>query len=393
MDKKKNIFWIGMTSLFTDISSEMIMSLLPLFLTALGASRAMIGLIEGIAEFTASIFKVLSGWVSDRLQSRKGLVVAGYALSTAVKPLIALANVWHQVLSVRFVDRLGKGIRNAPRDALVADSVEVHERGRAFGFQRGMDTFGAVIGTLLASLLVFILSEFTDLSIVSQYRTIFWLSVVPGVLGVLSFAFMVKEVRGRGFVKPASNINWRTLDSGFKAFLFVSVIFELSNFSYAIFILRASNLGVIAALIPIIYLVYNIIYSMLSQPLGVMADKIGKKKVLFFGYLLSSLMCLGFAFASHSIFAWLLFALYGVVSAITNTTPRALLADLVFPDLRGTAYGVYYMLIGFVALPTSAIAGLLWDRFGAITAFSYGAGLSALAALLVIVLIPNKKSI
>lgn len=389
MNKKKNIFWIGMTSLLTDISSELIMSLLPLFLTALGATRATIGLIEGIAEFTASIFKVVSGWISDRLRSRKGLVVGGYALSAIVKPFIALANTWLQVLSVRFVDRLGKGIRNAPRDALVADSVEENERGRAFGFQRGMDTFGAVIGTILASLLILLLSKYTNLSIVSQYRTIFWLSVIPGFFGVLTFFFMVKEVRGKEFVWTASKTSWRTLGSGFKAFLLVSAVFELSNFSYAIYILRASSLGVIAALIPMIYLLYNIVYGFLSQPLGILADKIGRKTVLFSGYFLSAIMCLSFGFAGDAALAWILFAVYGVVSAITNTTPRALLADLVDPELRGTAYGIYYMLVGITALPASAIAGLLWDRFGPITAFSYGAALAFIASILVLAIIPG----
>ncbi len=390
MDNKKNIFWIGMTSLFTDISSEMIMSLLPLFLMALGASRGMIGLIEGVAEFTASIFKVVSGWISDRLQSRKGLVVTGYVLSTIVKPLIALANTWYQVLAVRFVDRLGKGVRNPPRDALVADSVSESERGRSFGFQRGMDTFGAVIGTMLASVLLFALGKYTNLSLVSQYRTIFWISVIPGIFGVLSVAFMVNDVKSKGFVKSETPISWATLGAGFKAFLLVSAVFEFSNFSYAIFILRANNLGVIVALIPIIYLLYNIIYGILAQPLGVLADKIGKKSVLFLGYLLASIMCLGFALATNPIYAWILFAIYGVVSAITNTTPRAILADLVKIEFRGTAYGIYYMLIGIIALPTSAIAGLLWDRFGAFTSFSYGAVLAFVAAMLVLALIPGK---
>ena len=392
MDKKRNVFWIGVTSFFTDVSSEMILALLPLFLASLGVSRAMIGLIEGIAEFVASIFKVVSGWVSDRLQSRKGIVVAGYALSTAVKPLIALANTWYQVLSVRFVDRIGKGIRSAPRDALIADSVEFHERGKAFGFQRGMDTFGAVVGTLIASLLLFVLGTYTSLSLVAQYRTIFWLSLIPGIFAVLTFAFLVRDVRSKEFNNSKAVGSVGTLNPAFKAFLLISMIFELSNFSYAIYILRASSLGVIAALIPIIYLLYNIIYSLLAQPLGVLADKVGKKQVLFSGYFIASVMCLGFALADKSIYAWLLFAIYGVVSAITNTVPRALLADLVNPEMRGTAYGVYYMLIGFVALPASAIAGLLWDQLGPFVAFSYGSGLAMLAALLVIAIIPGKKS-
>ena len=391
-EAKKNVFWLAMTSLFTDISSEMIMSLLPLFLTALGASRAVVGLIEGIAETTASLFKIISGWLSDKLGARKGLVVFGYALSTVFKPFIALANVWHQVLFVRFIDRVGKGVRNAPRDALIADSVEEHERGKSFGFQRGMDTFGAVIGTFLASALLFLLGKYTHLDVLHQYRTIFWLSIIPGILGVLSVLFMVKEVKKQTDDKEISLISWKSFDLSFKTFIFVSAIFEFSNFSYAIFILRASSLGVIVTLIPIIYLMYNLVYGFLSQPLGALADKIGKKTVLFCGYALSAIMCLGFALASNPLHAWMLFAIYGIVSAITNTTPRAMLADFVSPKLRGSAYGAYYMAIGLVALPTSAIAGLLWDNFGAVIAFSYGAVLALSAAILVLVFIPSKNS-
>ncbi|MFA4906297.1 MAG: MFS transporter [Candidatus Margulisiibacteriota bacterium] len=389
---KKNVVWLGFTSLLNDISSEMIMALLPLFLVDLGASRSLVGLIEGVAEATASIFKVVSGWISDRLQARKGLVVVGYTLSTAIKPFIALANTWYQVLAVRFFDRIGKGVRNAPRDALVADSVEENERGRSFGLQRGMDTAGAVIGTLLASGLLYLFTTYTKMPVLDQYRTIFWISVIPGVLAVLTVAVFVKDVAAKpAFVKTMAGGSFKNMDSGFRAFLIASAVFELSNFSYAIFILRAADLGVIVALIPIIYLLYNLVYAGLSQPLGVMADVMGKKLVLFMGYLLSALMLIGFAFATHPLHAWILFIIYGVAMAITQTTPRALLADLVPANLRGTSYGIYYTLIGLIALPASAIAGLLWDRFTPALAFSYGAFLSAVAAALVLIIIPSRK--
>lgn len=388
---KKNVVWLGVTSLLTDVSSEMIMSLLPLFLVALGASRSLVGLIEGIAEATASVFKSISGWISDRLQARKGLVVVGYTLSTAVKPFIALANTWYQVLAVRFFDRIGKGVRNAPRDALIADSVEEHERGRSFGLQRGMDTAGAVIGPLLASAFLYLFGTYTNLPVLDQYRTIFWISVIPGILAVLTVAVFVKDVAAKKFEKQEVKISWSTLDGGFRAFLIASAVFELSNFSYALFILRAADLGVILALIPIIYLAYNLVYAGLSQPLGVAADIMGKKLVLFVGYLLSALMLLGFAFASNPLHAWILFIIYGVAMAITQATPRALLADLVPAQLRGTSYGIYYTLIGLIALPASAIAGLLWDRFTPALAFSYGAALAAAAAVLVMVIVPGRK--
>lgn len=392
MNNKKNIFWLGFTSLLTDISSEMILSLLPLFMTALGASRTIIGLIEGIAESTASILKVFSGWISDKLDLRKELVVFGYALSTAFKPFIALANFWPQVLFVRFVDRVGKGIRTAPRDALVVDSVDASERGRAFGFQRSMDTFGAVIGTFSASALLFILGNHTNLGILEQYRTIFWLSVIPGVLAVLVVGFLVKDVKQKNELNGKVFL-LKSINADFKKFLFVSAVFEFSNFSYAIFILRASNLGVVTALIPIIYLLYNLIYGFLSQPLGILSDKIGKKKLLLSGYVLASIMCLGFGYSFNSFHAWILFCIYGIISAITNTVPRALLADVVPPQIRASAYGLYYMILGFVALPTSAVAGFLWDKYGPVIAFNYGAVLALLAALLLLLLIPKDKKI
>jgi MFS family permease len=386
--EKKNVFWLGLTSLLTDVSSEMVMALLPLFLVDLGASRTIVGFIEGVAEATASIFKAISGWISDRLQARKGLVVVGYTLSTIVKPFIALANTWYQVMAVRFVDRIGKGVRNAPRDALVADSVPEDERGRSFGLQRSMDTAGAVIGTFLASGLIFLFTKYTNMTALAQYRTIFWLSVIPGIFAVLTVAVFVKDVAAKRFEKKELKFSWASVDSGFRAFLLVAAIFEFSNFSYAIFILRASNLGIVVALIPIIYLLYNIIYSLLAQPLGLLADKIGKKQVLFAGYLISALMCLGFAYANNPMHAWLLFIIYGVAMAITQTAPRALLADMVSPDVRGTAYGFYYTLIGFIALPTSAIAGFLWDIFSPAVAFSYGAMAAFLAAVLLVILVP-----
>lgn len=393
MENKKNVFWLGMTSFFNDVSSEMIMALLPLFLSALGASYFIIGLIEGIAEATSSVFKIVSGWVSDRLQARKGLVVVGYTLSTIIKPLIAIANTWYQVLAVRFMDRIGKGIRNAPRDALIADSVAAHERGRSFGFQRGMDTFGAVVGTLLASALLFIFGNYFNMELTLQYRTIFWIAVIPGALSVIAVSLMVKDVKVKSHESDGKNIKWSSFGNGFIAFLIVSAIFELSNFSYAIFLLRASSLGVVVALIPIIYLLYNIVYASLSQPLGILSDRIGKKTVLFSGYLLAALLCFGFAQATQAYYAWLLFAVYGIVSAVTNTVPRALLADFVAPERRGTAYGIYYMLIGAVAFPASAIAGLLWDNFGAVTAFSYGGFLALVASVLVLLLIPGRSKL
>ncbi|MFH2034199.1 MAG: MFS transporter [Candidatus Margulisiibacteriota bacterium] len=390
--EKKNVIWLGFTSFFTDISSEMILALLPLFLVALGASRATVGLVEGVAEATASILKAFSGWISDRMNVRKPFVVIGYTLSTIIKPFIAVANTWHQVLAVRFFDRVGKGIRTSPRDALIADSVSVKERGSAFGLQRGMDTAGAVVGTLLASGFLFLFSRYTNFDRLMQYRTIFWISIIPGIFAIITVAVFVKDVKAKVRLKDGEKINLAKLGLPFIFFLLVAAIFELSNFSYALFILRAADLGVMVALIPIVYLVYNIVYALLAQPLGAQADRLGRKTLVFAGFFLFAVMNLGFAFASQTWQAWALFAFYGVAMAITQSTPRALVADLVPPDVRGTAYGIYYTVIGLIALPASAIAGFLWDAHSALLAFSYGAVLSLAAAILLMIFVRPSRA-
>lgn len=390
---KKNVVALGVTSFFTDVSSEMILALLPLFLTALGAGKALIGLIEGVAEFTASILKIFSGWISDKLQKRKALVVAGYSLSTITKPFIALATSWVHVLFVRFLDRVGKGVRTSPRDALIADSIEPKERGRAFGFHRMMDTSGAVVGTLLASLFLFVFTRYFQMETVFQYRTIFWIALIPGLMSVITLVLFVKEPKLAEQKKALFSFK-AALPKQFIRFLIIIAIFELVHFSYALFILRASDLGVAIPLIPIIYLVYNLVYAGSAMPAGQLADRVGKKKMLSVGYLLFGLMCLGFAFASTSLHAWLLFILFGLAVAIVDTIPRAMVPGMVSSEVKGTAYGVYYMVIGVLDLPASAIAGLLWDIFGKvkgpIIAFSYGAVLAIIAAVLLFILVPEK---
>jgi MFS family permease len=391
---KRNVWLLGLTSFFTDVSSEMILSLLPLFLTALGAGKALIGLIEGFAEFTASLLKVFSGWFSDKIQKRKILVVIGYSLSTLTKPFIAVANNWFQVLSVRFLDRVGKGVRTSPRDALIAESIDPREHGKYFGFHRAMDTLGAVVGTLLASLLLFIFSRYYQMDILFQYRTIFWISIIPGIIAVVTLVGFVKEPK---FAAPGKTLfSLRAaLPKRFLGFLAIVAVFELAYFSYALFILRAADLGVVVPLIPIIYLVYNLVYAGAAMPAGQIADRIGKKRMLAIGYLIFGLMCLGFAFANNSLQAWLLFALFGLTVAIIETVPRAIVPEMVPADVKGTAYGIYYMVVGVLDLPASFIAGLLWDFFGkgtgSLIAFSYGAVLSILAGCLLFIFFPEGK--
>ena len=390
---KRNVWALGLTSFFTDVSSEMIMVLLPLFLTTLGASRAVIGLIEGVADATASFLKIFSGWLSDKLGKRKLLIGLGYGLSTVTKPLVALANTWPLVLFVRFTDRVGKGIRNAPRDALVADSTEPTERGLSFGFHRMMDTAGAVVGTLLASLFIYVFSTHFKMDAMTQYRTIFWISVMPGILSVLTIIFLVRDLPKKATIHEPRSTN-HGFSPGFTAFMFVMGFFQLANFSYALFILRAVDLGVVAYLIPIIYLVYNLVYAYCAVPLGRLSDEIGRKRVLGYGFLTMAFLLFGFAFATQTWQAWLLFAAYGLVMAITESVPRAFVSDLVAPAVRGTAYGIYYTLIGVTALPASAIAGWLWDYYGKtngpVIAFGYGTLMALIATALLLYLVPDQ---
>lgn len=391
---KKNVIALGFVSFLMDVSSEMILALLPLFLSALGAGKAVIGLIEGIAGFTASFVKAFSGWISDKFQKRKLLVIAGYSISTITKPFIAVAGNWFQVLGVRFFDRVGKGIRTSPRDSIIAESTEPGERGRSFGFHRMMDTSGAVVGTLLASAFLFVFTKFFHMETMLQYRTIFWVAVIPGIMSVLTVIFYVKEPK---FVERKNNLISlkKALPNKFIKFLVVVAIFELANFSYALFILRAADLGVIIPLIPIIYLVYNLFYAGFAMPAGYLADRFGKKNILSLGYLLFGVMLLGFAFATKTPHAWILFVIFGLAIAIVDTIPRAMVPEMVSPEVKGTAYGVYYMVIGLISLPASLIAGILWDVFGKVSgpmiAFSYGAGLAIIAAGMMFIFVSEKK--
>lgn len=390
---KKNIVALGFTSFFTDVSSEMILALLPLFLAALGAGKAAIGLIEGVAEFTASILKTFSGWFSDKLQKRKFLVVLGYSLSTIARPFIAVAGNWGQVLLVRLLDRVGKGIRTSPRDALIADSIELQEGGKSFGFHRAMDTSGAVIGTLLASLFLFVFTHFFNMSAVLQYRTIFWIAIIPGIMSVLTLIFFVKEPKFEEKKQQILSLR-AALPKKFVRFLIIVGLFELAHFSYALFVLRAADLGVIVPLIPIIYLVYNLIYAGFAIPAGQLADRFGKRQILSFGYLLFGLMCFGFAFATSPLHAWLLFVVFGLSIAIIETIPRAMVPEMVGPDVKGSAYGVYHMMVGVLDLPASFIAGLLWDSFGSpVIAFSYGAILAVAAGFLLLFFAPPRYNL
>ena len=373
----KNIVSLGWVSFFTDVSSEIIYPLLPIFLISLlGVGTTFLGLIEGIAEATASLLKLLSGWVSDRIRKRKALIVIGYSLSTAARPLVAAAMaVWH-VLIVRFLDRLGKGIRTSPSDALVADSVPREEAGKAFGFQRSMDHAGAVAGPLLAFLFLTYFS--------SDIRLLFWLAAVPGVIAVLILIFRVRETKETP-PQPgpqAVRLTLKPFSRNFKAFLFSVFLFTLGNSSDAFLILKAREAGIAVSLIPILWLFFHFVKSLAAIPGGILSDILGRKKTILSGWLLYSFVYLGFAAADEAWMIWALFGVYGVFFGLTEGGERALVADLVGSEWRGTAYGLYNFFIGIGALPASLIMGFLWERFNPQAAFLFGAFFALAAAFL-----------
>jgi MFS family permease len=383
-----NVWVVSLTSLLNDVSSEMIFNLLPLFLAnVLGVRTAVIGLIDGVAETTASLSKIYFGALSDRLGRRKGLAVLGYGLSTLAKPFLYFANAWGWVLGVRFADRLGKGIRTAPRDALVAASVDEKTRGLAFGFHRAGDTLGAFLGIGAAALIVWL----TQSGAASLSRRTFQIavlaSIVPAVLAVLVLALGAREVKGS---KPsgAVSLSWQGLDRRFKAFLLVVVLFTLGNSSDAFIILRGQERGLSVLQVMLMLMTFNLVYAGLSTPLGSLSDRIGRPKLMLGGWLAFGLFYLGFALSRTGWQVWLFFALYGTYYAATEGTARALVADLVPEAQRGGAYGLYNAAVGLTTLPASLIAGLLWQGlggwpgFGPAAPFLFGASLALLAALL-----------
>jgi MFS family permease len=382
----KNVFYTGLVSFFMDLSSEMIYPLVPLFLAnVLGVNKSMIGLIEGIAESTASLLKVFSGWLSDRIGQRKGLMIAGYAISTLSRPIIAVAGTWQQVLTSRFVDRLGKGIRTAPRDAIIAESAESTHLARAFSFHRSMDTMGAVVGPAIALILLQLYNN--------NYQIVFWLSMIPGAIAVLVIVLFIKEKKRSAAATAARpKLTLKHFDWKVKFFIAIATLFALGNSSDAFLILRAEQVGIPTVMIPAVYLVFNLVYSLSSIPLGIVADKYGKKRLILLGFVLFAGLYYGFAVAKSAAAIWVLFSLYGLFMGLTEGIQKAFLATIIPPDFKATAFGVYATAVGLATLPASLIAGLLWDRVSPAATFYFGASTAALSAILFIVLIVSMAS-
>lgn len=369
----RNVYALAAVSFFTDVSSEMIYPLLPVFLsTVLGANAGFIGAIEGAAESTAALLKLASGWWSDRVRRRKPLVVAGYALASAMRPLIAIAQSATQVLVIRVSDRVGKGIRNSPRDALIADSVSPEVRGRAFGLRSAADNAGALLGPLIA----FGVLATWHVSL----RTVFWFAVIPGAIAVIVAIIGIREVPHHGAIVKETALQG-AMGRRFWIFLIIIFIFTLGNSTDAFLLLRARQLGVPVALAPILWALLHGVKSVLNIPGGVLSDRIGRRPILIAGWLAYAVVYFLFARATHGWEAWALFAGYGLYFGLTEGTQLALVADVAPPQRRGAAYGWYYLAIGIGALPASLMFGAIWDRFGSPVAFMTGAGLALVAAI------------
>jgi MFS family permease len=375
----RNVYALGAVSFFTDVSSEMIYPLLPVFLsTVLGANAGFIGAIEGAAESTAALLKLVSGWWSDRVRRRKPMVVAGYVLASAMRPLTAIAQSATQVLLIRVSDRVGKGVRSSPRDALIADSVHPSMRGRAFGVRSAADNAGALLGPVIA----FALLQFMHLTL----RTVFWLAAVPGAIAVIVAIAGIREVERRSDTTGKQPKLAGGMGGRFWVFLTVIFIFTLGNSTDAFLLLRAKQLGVPVALAPILWALLNGVKSLSNVPGGALSDRVGRRPLLVAGWLVYAAVYFLFARATHAWQAWALFAGYGLFFGLTEGTELALVADVVPSRQRGAAYGWYYLAIGIGALPASLIFGMLWDRYGSPVAFGVGASLALLAALAMAVL-------
>ncbi|MGB9840012.1 MFS transporter [Thermovenabulum sp.] len=374
-----NVIVLGLTSLLTDISTEMVYPLLPIYLTTrLGATPLIVGTIEGIAESIASLLKVFSGYYSDKIKKRKAFAISGYGISTVGKVILYLSFSWPMVLTARILDRFGKGIRTAPRDALIAESAKKEELGKAFGLHRAMDTLGAVIGVLTAYILISIPGV--------NYNKIFLASLIPAFLGVMAL-FFVREKGERGIKSKKLFLEWNKLDSRLKMFLIIMFIFTLGNSSNQFLLLKAKNVGFNDKTVILLYLIYNIVYDMLSYPAGIISDKIGRKRMIVMGYLAYGIVYFGFALAKMPVTIWVLFGIYGLYMAFTEGVEKAFISEVAPEQVRGTMIGLHATLVGIGLFPASFLAGILWNLFGPSAPFYFGGVMGLLAAIGIKILI------
>ncbi len=396
----RNVFAISFVSLLNDASSEIIYPLLPVFLSlTLGASPAIVGLIEGAAESISSLLKLFSGHFSDRLGKRKAFVVFGYALSSFARPLLAFAANWYQVFAIRVSDRVGKGIRSAPRDAMIADTVLIEQRGLAFGLHRAMDHTGAVVGPLLGYLLVLLFAANRNAPTASDFNKIFLLASIPALAAVIVVTFFVRESHkthtdtATDVSAPAVHLSLRGFDSNFKRFLVLVAVFTLSNSSDAFLLLRAQSAGVSIAAIPLLWAGLHVSKVVSSLFGGDLSDRLGRRRLIVSGWTLYAAVYAGFAFVANPVSVWVLFLIYGIYFGLAEGAEKALVADLVRPAQRGTAYGLYNLAFGITVLPASLLMGALWYWRGPRIAFLLSAILGASAAVLLLLLVKTRSGV
>ena len=382
-----NVFFIGLISFFGGISQDMIIPVLPLYLAnVLHLDKSFIGLTEGLVTSSASIFKIVSGFLSDKFRRNKPIVFLGYFLSLIGRPLLALTSSAGVILLLRFIDGIGKGIKDSPKDALIADSTKAESRGKGFGIVRALDTLGSVAGPLLLFAMLFLLKNNS-----LKYHYIFFICAIPLVFTLSLLMIFVKEVP---FVKKQQRIEMKyTLPKRFYVFLTIVLFFSLGNSSDTFLILRAQNVGVSLLAIPLVYALFNFVYASASIPLGSLSDKIGREKVILLGWIAYAFAYFGFGLAKTPLAIWLLFAFYGIYYATTEGVAKAFIADLIEAEHRGKAYGIYNALVGLITLPASVIAGFLWDRINPATPFYFGSAVAVGASVMLFIFLRLNKNV
>ncbi len=383
MDEKKKIFGLeknagftGLTSFFTDTSTKMVYSVMPLFLLSIGASKTTISLIEGIAESTASFLKAISGYWSDKIGKNKPFMIIGYGITAIITPLYALARIPIQILFFRFFERIGKGLRAAPRDSLISGSIKKNEAGKTFGFQKAMDNSGAIVGPLIAFLLLSIFPL--------NYSYIFLLATIPAILGVLTIIIFIKEAKAEK-KETTNKISLKLLPKKFYFFLIIIFVFTLGNSADALLLVKTSETGIDKSYIPFVYMIFNTVSVLLAIPIGKLSDRIGREKLIILGFIVYAIVYYFFGrFNSINVFIFL-FMLYGFYSALTDGSQKAMISDIVSKDLKGTGFGIYHAVLGITLLPASLIAGLLYDKVNSNAPFYFGSIMALIATILMII--------
>lgn len=371
----KNVFFIGMTSFFTDVSSKMVYSVMPLFLMSLGASKTTISLIEGIAESTASLLKAVSGFWSDKIGKNKPFMIIGYGITALITPLYSIVKFPVQVLYFRFVERVGKGVRTAPRDSLISGSVTNKEAGKSFGFHKAMDNSGAIVGPLIAFVLLF----FFPLN----YQNIFIIAAIPAVIGVLSIIIFVKENSNQQ-KSGKTKVSLKALPKKFYFFMIIVFVFALGNSTDALLLVKTSETGIDDSYVPFIYMLFNTVSVIFAIPVGKLSDKKGRERFIIAGFFIYSLVYFGFGQFNDIKIYILLFVLYGLYSTLTDGSQKALISDITGKELKGTAFGIYHAVLGIALLPASLVAGLLYDNVNSGAPFYFGSLMSLLAGIMML---------